>query len=149
MTRRRATSGQCSAPTLRFAAESLSCLPHAKRDIQCVKQCGAAKWLEQALYRALRQQTRSESLVAAGRDEDGRNVLPPACKFAPQLGARHARHDYVENQTASVIDRPGREKRICGRERLDGKAELPHEVGKGVANRLVIVDDGHEWTRHH
>ena len=62
-------------------------------------------------------------------------------QFSLQVRARHSRHGDVENQTASFIEEIGCEERLGRRESLRGKAELPHQVGERLADRLVVIDD--------
>src|SRR5262245_32448520 len=119
-------------------------LPHAKCGIQCGEECRVAEGLEQALYGALRQKTRSDVFVSDGSDEDGRNLLLSISQFTIELGARHTRHGDVDNQTAGSVYELGCQERFCRRESLRGKAELLQQIGKRFSNRLVVIDNRNE-----
>ena len=117
---------------LRFGAESWSCLPHAKRGIQCVEQCRVAERLEQALHGTVRRADAVGAVLsAAGSDEDGRNVLPPTCQFrAAARGRTCPAWRCRESDSRVWLTKLGREERFRRRESLRGKAELPQQVGK-------------------
>jgi hypothetical protein len=73
--------------------------------------------------------------------KDNRNVLPPMSELLLKVGARHPRHRDVQEQTPRFADDVRGEERFGGCKCLGGKAELTHQIGKRLANRLVIVDD--------
>ena len=116
-----------------------------KRGIERIEQGRLAERLEQALHGAVREQTRAEGLClrCAVMKTIGMS-LPPMHQFLLQVGARHARHRDVEEQTSRFADDIGREERLGRGKRLGGKAELPHQVGQRLAHGLVVIDDRHQ-----
>jgi hypothetical protein len=47
---------------------------HSHRGIKCLEQSGIAEWLEQALYRTLFDESRTNTLISAGSNKNNRNV---------------------------------------------------------------------------
>src|SRR5919197_56441 len=60
------------------------------------------------------EQARADDPVSVGGDEHDWNLLPPACQFLLQVGARHPGHRDVEEQTVRFADDVRREERLGG-----------------------------------
>ena len=72
-------------------------------------------------------------------------VLPPAHQFLLQIGSATCPGIATSRIRQLVsLDDVGREERFGRRERLDGKAELPQQVGQRLAHGLVVIDDRHQ-----
>src|SRR4051794_38518892 len=117
---------------------------HSKCGIERLKQRRLAEWLEQALHRALFEQAWPGGLVFVSSDENDRNRLPAKHQFSLKIGSGHARHRDVEDQTSRLIDAIRGEELFSRRERPGRKAELPQQVGKRLAHRLVVIDYRYE-----
>src|SRR6266852_6392747 len=61
-------------------------LTHSKCDIQRLKQCCVAEWLEQALHCTLFKHPRAHSLISLSSDEDDWNLLSTTLQFLLKAG---------------------------------------------------------------
>src|SRR2546430_11090560 len=98
---------------------------HSKCGIERFKQRRLAEWLEQALHGTLFEQARAVDLIRVSGYEDDRNLLLAKRQFPLEIGAGHARHGDVQDQTSGLADAIGREELFRRREHLNRKAELP------------------------
>src|ERR1700754_5095204 len=77
---------------------------HWNGGIERRKQSRIAEWLEQTLDGALFEHTWTDGLISMSGDEDDRNLLPAKRQFSLEIGAGHARHGDVEDQTSGLAD---------------------------------------------
>jgi len=102
---------------------------HSHCGIKCLEQSGIAEWLEQALYRTLFDESRTNTLISAGSNKNNRNVATATFQFLLKVGPAHPRHGYVEDQTFALGDTIRREELFRRREGLSCKTELRQQIG--------------------
>src|SRR5580704_1663622 len=117
---------------------------HPKRSIERFKQSCVAEWLEQALYCTLCDEPWTNRHISTGGDENDWNRLLPAHQFQLKIRPGHRRHGDVEDQASGLADAIGREELFRRSERTGYKAELRQQIGQRFADRLVVIDYGHE-----
>jgi len=137
------------------APQNLLCIPerhesvphksvHSKRRIERFKQSCVAEWLEQAFDRTLCDEPWTNRRISTGGDENDWNRQLPAHQFPLKIRPGHPRHGDVEDQAPGLADAIGREELFRRRERTGCKAKLRQQVGQRFADRLVVIDYGHE-----
>src|SRR5215213_2224207 len=75
-----------------------------KSCVERLKQSRLAEWLEKTLHGAAFEQARTHRLIRVSGDEDYRNLLLATRQFPLEVGAGHARHGDVEDQTSGLAD---------------------------------------------
>src|SRR5262245_58572794 len=101
-----------------------------KSRAESLLQGRVAERLEQAIHRALLDQTRPHGVVPMCGDEHNRDRLAAAQQFPVQLGSRHSRHRNVEDQASGLADTVGLQELVGGGERLHAEAEFLEQVGQ-------------------
>ena len=100
--------------------------------------------LEQAGYRALRDELPAQALIGTSGDENNRNRLAAHAQLVLQLRSGHAGHGDIQYQATRRRDAAGPQKFVRRGERLRCESELAQQVRKRFADRLIIVDDGYD-----
>jgi PAS domain S-box-containing protein len=103
-----------------------------------------AEWLEQALHCALSNEVPAHSVIGPGSNENDFPVVAAARQLLLQLRPGHAGHGDVQDQATRHRNVPRRQELVRRRECPRGEPELPQQIRKRFAHRLVIVDDGHD-----
>ena len=116
----------------------------SKRGRERIEQGRVAERLEQTGYRPSRDETWLQRSVALRRDEDRRNAVPLAQQFPVEIWAIQSGQSDVQDQAAGLADRVRFEEGLSRRKGLSVEAEMPQQVRQRLADRYIVVDDGHE-----
>ena len=102
-------------------------------------------WLEQTFHAAVSEQTCTHRFISVSGDEDDGNAFLPKRQFPLQIGSGHAAgHCHVKYQAFSPANEIGCQEVFRRRECLNRIDELPQQVGQGLTDGLVVIDDRHK-----
>jgi len=117
-----------------------------KGRIDRIKQIAVAERLVQEFHRSLSERLLPGFFVFLTGDEDDGNRLSTMFQFLLKIKSRHSRHRNIENQTPGLIHIIRHEKLLPRRKSSSRKAKLPEQLGERLAQHLIIVNYGQEWT---
>jgi hypothetical protein len=109
-----------------------------------LQQVRVTEGLEKALDGPAFQQSGEETLASVSGNEHDRNFLAARCQFSLQIGARHARHGHVEDETSGLVNVFRRKKLFRRRKSTGLKAELPQQIRERLANGFVVINYGYK-----
>ena len=115
-----------------------------------VEQVLVAEGLGEELHRPGLHGPHRHRDVAIARDEDNRQVNLGGGQLTLEVQAAQAGQTHVEHQAAGCVRARTGQKLPGGAEGLDAEPDRPEEVGEGMPERGIIIDDKDHgvWLRH-
>src|SRR5438132_273530 len=108
-----------------------------------------AEGFDEVCCRSAAQGLRARPGVVMRRHEDDRHVRMAGDQAALQLEAAHPGHAHIENRAVGPGEIIGLQEGGARRESPRGESDRPEEAAQGLADGIIVIDDGDQRTVGH